>query len=100
MLQAVGTKLAGALLIQLPVFTDQRGLFMERFVRSKYRALGITEDFVQDSVSFSRAGVLRGLHADPQMSKLVQVLAGEVFDVIVDTRLHSATFGRWEGVYL
>ncbi len=69
-------------------------------MRTKYRALGIADEFVQDNVSFSRRGVLRGLHGDPRMSKLVQVLRGEAFDVIVDARKESSTFGQWEGVHL
>lgn len=100
MLQALPTKLTGAVIIKLPAFADDRGLFKETYVRSKYAAIGITDDFVQDNVSFSRRGVLRGLHADPRMSKLVQVLRGEAFDVIVDTRSDSPTFGKWEGVHL
>jgi dTDP-4-dehydrorhamnose 3,5-epimerase len=100
MLQLVPTRLSGAVIIKVPPFGDDRGLFKETYVRSKYAALGITDDFVQDNVSFSRRGVLRGLHADPQMSKLVQVLRGEAFDVMVDTRTDSPTFGQWEGVHL
>ncbi|HET9097157.1 MAG TPA: dTDP-4-dehydrorhamnose 3,5-epimerase [Candidatus Baltobacteraceae bacterium] len=99
-LEITPTKLAGAYIIEVPAFADDRGLFKESYVRSKYRALGITDDFVQDNVSFSRRGVLRGLHADPRMSKLVYVLRGEVFDVLVDARQGSPSFGEWEGVYL
>jgi dTDP-4-dehydrorhamnose 3,5-epimerase len=84
----------------MPTFGDERGFFKETYVRSKYSALGIDDEFVQDNVSFSRRGVLRGLHADPEMAKLVQVLRGEAYDVIVDTREDSPTFGKWEGVYL
>lgn len=93
-------KLDGAMLIAPAAFGDDRGLFKETYVRSKYRALGITDDFVQDNVSFSRRGVLRGLHGDPLMSKLVYVLRGEVFDVIVDARKESPTFAQWEGLHL
>lgn len=100
MLERIPTKFDGAFLIRLPAFADDRGLFKETYVRTKYRTLGITDDFVQDNVSFSRRGVLRGLHADPQMSKLVYVLRGEVFDVMVDARQSSPAFGQWEGVHL
>src|SRR6185437_3559969 len=100
MLQALPTKLTGPVIIKVPTFADDRGLFKETFVLSKYAAIGITDEFVQDNVSFSSRGVLRGLHADPRMSKLVQVLRGEAFDVIVDTREDSPTFGKWEGVNL
>lgn len=100
MLERLPTKLAGAFLIRVPTFADERGLFKETYVCTKYQALGITDDFVQDNVSLSRRGVLRGLHADPQMSKLVYVLRGEAFDVIVDARNDSPTFGQWEGIHL
>lgn len=100
MLERIPTKFTGACVIKVPAFGDDRGLFKETYVRSKYNELGITDEFVQDNLSFSRGGVLRGLHADPQMSKLVQVLRGEVYDVMVDTRKDSPTFGQWEGVYL
>jgi dTDP-4-dehydrorhamnose 3,5-epimerase len=100
MLERLRTKLNGAFLIRVAPFCDERGLFKETYVRSKYCALGIADEFVQDNVSFSRRGVLRGLHADPKMSKLVQVLNGEAYDVMVDTRKDSPTFGQWEAVYL
>jgi dTDP-4-dehydrorhamnose 3,5-epimerase len=100
MLKLTKTALDGAVIISVPSFGDERGIFKETYVRSKYATLGIRDDFVQDNVSFSSCGVLRGLHADPHMSKLVQVLHGEVYDVIVDTRADSPTFGQWEGVHL
>lgn len=100
MLSILRTKFADAFVIDVPAFADERGVFKESYVRSKYRELGIADDFVQDNVSFSRAGVLRGLHADPQMSKLVYVLHGEVFDVIVDARKGSPMFGQWDGFAL
>jgi len=100
MLRVVETLLRDAVLISVPAFKDDRGLFKETYVRGKYRALGIDDEFVQDNVSFSRRGVLRGLHGDPRMSKLVQVLNGEVYDVIVDARRSSETFGQWKGVHL
>lgn len=99
-LTSVPAKLAGAFELVPVVWEDERGLFKETYVRSKYSALGITDEFVQDNVSYSRRGVLRGLHADPQMSKLVQVLHGEAYDVIVDTRTDSPTFGQWEAFHL
>lgn len=79
---------------------DARGLFRETFVSSKYASSGILDVFVQDSISVSARGVLRGLHSDPQMSKLVQVLRGKAFDVIVDARYSSETFGKWQGFTL
>lgn len=100
MLQRLPTKFSEAILVKVPAYADQRGFFKETYVRSKYRDVGIQDEFIQDNLSFSHSGVLRGLHGDPQMSKLVYVLSGEVFDVIVDARKGSKTFGQWEGVHL
>lgn len=94
------TSLGEALLVQTSSHGDERGFFTETFVSSKYRSAGIEDTFVQDSVSISARGVVRGLHSDPEMSKLVQVLRGEAFDVIVDARPNSNTFGRWQGFRL
>lgn len=99
-LRATAVGFSGALVIDLPAYSDDRGLFKETYVRTKYRALGIDDEFVQDSVSYSGRGVLRGLHADRRMSKLVQVLHGTAFDVIADARAGSPTFGRWRGFEL
>lgn len=68
---------------------------METYARSRYHAVGIVEDFAQDNMSYSVQNVLRGLHCDQRLSKLVNVVHGEVFDVIVDARAGSPTFGRW-----
>lgn len=95
-------RLDGTLLVEPRVFGDARGFFLETWNRSRYRAEGVGDDFVQDNLSFSRRGILRGLHfqnPNPQ-GKLVQVLQGEVFDVVVDLRRSSPTFGKWEGVWL
>jgi dTDP-4-dehydrorhamnose 3,5-epimerase len=92
--------LQGAKLLSLPVFTDSRGYFKEMFSSPRYRAAGITDDFVQDNVSVSHRGVLRGLHGDFRMSKLVGVLVGEAFDVIVDVRPGSPTRGHWHSLTL
>lgn len=94
------TSFADAKLIVPPAHEDARGFFKETYVRSKYRSIGIDDDFVQDNVSFSHKNVLRGLHCDPAMSKLVQCLRGEVYDVIVDARPRSSSFGKWEGFHL
>jgi dTDP-4-dehydrorhamnose 3,5-epimerase len=93
-------RIAGVLLLTPAVFRDERGFFKETFVKSRYADFGITANFVQDNVSFSRKSVLRGLHGDNRMSKLVQVLRGEVFDVVVDARPESPTFGEWESFKL
>ena len=95
-------ELAGLLLIEPKVFGDLRGFFLESWNRDRYRAAGIPDDFVQDNFSFSRQGTLRGLHFQnprPQ-GKLVSVWQGEVWDVAVDLRRQSPTFGRWLGASL
>lgn len=89
------------MLLSLPTFADNRGYFKETFSSARYRAVGIADDFVQDNVSFSRRHVLRGLHGDSRgTSKLVEVLAGEAYDAIVDVRPDSPTRGRWHGLTL
>ena len=96
------TRLPGVILVEPVVFGDERGFFMETYHRRKYDAGGITGRFVQDNHSHSARGVLRGLHYQlrhPQ-SKLVYVITGEIFDVAVDIRQGSATFGQWVGTYL
>ncbi len=96
------TELPGVLLLEPPRFGDDRGFFMEVFHARKYAEAGITGPFVQDNFSRSVKGTLRGLHFQephPQ-GKLVQVLAGAVFDVAVDIRRGSPHFGRWVGVEL
>jgi dTDP-4-dehydrorhamnose 3,5-epimerase len=94
--------LPGILLIEPSVHEDDRGSFMELYRYSRYAEFGIGESFVQDNVSFSRRGVLRGLHYQKPnaQGKLVTVLAGEVFDVAVDIRAGSPTFGKWVGYEL
>ena len=91
------------MIIQPKVFRDDRGFFLETFQSSRYSELaGITSPFVQDNLSRSSKGVLRGLHFqknNPQ-GKLVRVVSGEVYDVAVDIRKDSDTFGQWEGVVL
>lgn len=84
------------------VFGDERGYFMETYHYEDYKAAGIDQVFVQDNQSSSGKGVLRGLHFQKEFpqDKLVRVLSGEVFDVAVDLREGSATFGKWFGVVL
>ena len=97
------TAIADVLLIEPKVFGDDRGFFFESFNQRAFRAAsGLDVDFVQDNHSKSARGVLRGLHyqiRQPQ-GKLVRVVAGEVFDVAVDLRRNSPTFGRWVGEIL
>ncbi len=101
-MKVIPTRLPGALLIEPQVFGDARGFFYEGFHQGKFRDAGIDVAFVQSNVSRSARGVLRGLHyqwPNPQ-GKLVSVLEGEVYDVAVDIRHGSPTFGQWAGVML
>jgi dTDP-4-dehydrorhamnose 3,5-epimerase len=94
--------LQGLLILEPKVFGDARGFFMETWNRRRYREAGLDFDFVQDNLSVSRRGILRGLHFQnptPQ-GKLVSVLQGEVFDVAVDLRQSSPTFGKWHATPL
>jgi dTDP-4-dehydrorhamnose 3,5-epimerase len=95
-------KLPDLLLIEPKVFGDARGFFMETWSLRKYQEAGIQSSFVQDNISVSRRGALRGLHFQNPNSqgKLVSVLQGEVLDVVVDIRLRSPGFGKWEKVNL
>ena len=94
--------LEGVLIIEPTIHTDLRGRFFESFQREKYKDLGITEEFVQDNQSVSQKNTIRGLHyrVEPEQSKLVRVIKGEVFDVVVDIRKSSPTFGQWRGYTL
>ncbi|MCW5554707.1 MAG: dTDP-4-dehydrorhamnose 3,5-epimerase [Verrucomicrobiae bacterium] len=94
--------IAGLLVIEPKVFGDARGYFLETWNEQRYREAGLDARFVQDNLSFSRRGTLRGLHFQNPNSqgKLVSVIEGEVFDVAVDLRRNSLTFGRWHGVNL
>jgi len=101
-MQVIETKLPGVLIVEPKVFGDDRGFFMETWNQERYADKVTSETFVQDNVSFSRKGVLRGLHfqkINPQ-GKLVYVLQGEVFDVAVDIRVGSPHFGQWTSVVL
>lgn len=96
------TEIEGLLIIEPKVFGDDRGFFLETYNQKRYQEAGIPGDFVQDNLSFSRKGVLRGLHfqSPKAQGKLVSCPMGEVFDVAVDIRKGSPTFGKWVGVYL
>ncbi|HEU4847696.1 MAG TPA: dTDP-4-dehydrorhamnose 3,5-epimerase [Rubrobacteraceae bacterium] len=96
------TGLPGVVIIEPDVFGDDRGFFMETWNGRRYEEAGLPGRFVQDNLSYSARGVLRGLHfQNPQpQGKLVSVLRGEVFDVAVDIRVGSPTFGEWTGVTL
>ncbi|MFZ1985364.1 MAG: dTDP-4-dehydrorhamnose 3,5-epimerase [Desulfatitalea sp.] len=101
-MKIVATAIKEVLLIEPQRFGDRRGYFLETYQQQRYAEAGIDAVFVQDNISFSQRGILRGLHFQhPQaQAKLVQVLAGEIFDVAVDVRRGSPTFGRWIGATL
>ena len=101
-MQVLSTELPGLLLVQPRVFPDPRGFFVERYQRQRYHDAGINIDFVQDNHSRSSRGALRGLHyqIEHPQGKLVGVTQGEVYDVAVDMRRGSPTFGRWLGFVL
>ena len=98
----LSTSIEGVCIIEPTIFGDQRGYFMEGYSREVFEAAGLGMNFVQENESFSKKGVLRGLHFQVQQpqGKLVRVVKGEVFDVAVDLRPDSPTFGKWEGVIL
>lgn len=101
-MQMTTTAIPDIVIIEPRIFRDERGFFLETFQADKYKMAGITLPMVQDNYSGSRQGVLRGMHYQihkPQ-GKLVSVVAGEVFDVVVDLRRSSPMFGRWVGVTL
>ncbi len=103
-MQAIATELQGVVILEPKVFGDDRGFFAETWNARTFRELtGCTDDFVQDNHSRSAQGVLRGLHYQlpPQaQGKLVRAIVGEIYDVAVDIRRGSKTFGRWVGVLL
>ena len=96
------TDIPGVVVIEPQVFGDDRGYFMETYKKGDFAAAGIDREFVQDNQSRSTRGVLRGLHFQKEhtQGKLVRVTLGEVYDVAVDCRPHSETFGKWVGVTL
>ncbi len=101
-MQCEPTELPGVVVVTPRVFRDPRGYFLETYHARKYREAGITATFVQDNLSRSSQGILRGLHAQRQrpQGKLVRVMEGEIFDVAVDVRRGSPTFARWTSVRL
>lgn len=101
-MEVIKTQLPEVLLIRPKVFGDGRGFFCETFSEARYREAGITLPFVQDNLSFSKRGTLRGLHLQHPnaQGKLVMVAQGEVLDVAVDVRVGSPTFGEWASAKL
>lgn len=101
-MEVVAQPFPGILVMEPKCFADERGFFLESFERERYRTLGITEEFVQDNHSRSVGGVLRGMHftkRKPQ-SQILTVMRGKIFDVVVDIRKGSPTFGQWFGAEL
>ena len=101
-MKIIDTAIADVKIIEPSVFGDERGFFMETWQEQKFNELVCERRFVQDNHSKSRQGILRGLHYQTEQTqgKLVRVVAGEVFDVAVDIRRNSPTFGQWVGVLL
>ena len=102
MIKVKKTSLEGFLIVELETFKDDRGFFLETFQEKSYKEAGITDKFVQDNQSRSSKGVLRGMHFQvkrPQ-AQIVSVMRGCIFDVGVDLRQNSSTFGQWYGVEL
>lgn len=101
-MRAIETPISDLLVIEPKVFADERGFFLESYNEKWMSELGIRQHFVQDNHSCSSQNVLRGLHYQVQhpQGKLVRVIAGEIFDVAVDLRTKSQSFGRWHGVVL
>ncbi len=99
-IQVIETSLKDALVFVPDVFADERGFFKETYSSAKYQALGINAAWVQDNVSSSARNVIRGLHGDRRMAKLVQVMHGRAWDVIVDLREGSPTYRKWEAFEL
>jgi len=101
-MQFTNTNLPGLMLIEPKVFEDERGFFFESYQKRLFAEQGILPEFVQDNQSRSRQGTLRGLHYQIQQpqGKLVQVILGEIYDIAVDLRKSSPTFGQWMGMYI
>jgi dTDP-4-dehydrorhamnose 3,5-epimerase len=101
-MQPTSTLIPGVILLDPAVFEDERGYFMETYHLAKFREAGIDCAFVQDNHSRSRRGAVRGLHYQIQhpQGKLIRVVRGEIYDVAVDLRRRSPTFGRWTAAYL
>ncbi|QYR20618.1 dTDP-4-dehydrorhamnose 3,5-epimerase [Paenibacillus sp. sptzw28] len=103
-MKIIRTKLDGVLIIETDVFGDHRGFFTESYNKSRFHEAGITHDFIQDNHSYSaEAGTLRGLHyqlSPKAQTKMVRAIAGAIYDVVVDIRRDSPTFGEWVGVII
>ena len=94
------TRLPGPVRLAPVVHGDERGFFLEAYRQARFAQLGVDADFVQDNHSRSARGIVRGMHFQPGQAKLVRCVRGAIFDVLVDIRLGSPTFGDWEGFRL
>ncbi len=101
-MEIIDLRLNGLKLVKPRVFKDSRGFFLESFKQPLYQKMGIPESFLQDNHSFSQKGCIRGMHFQsvPGQAKLVRVAVGKIYDVAVDIRSDSPTYGQWEGVIL
>ena len=99
-MEALPTRLEGPILLQPKVHRDQRGFFIESYRTSVLADLGVHDEWVQDNHSRSGRGVIRGMHFQPGMAKLLRCSSGEIVDVLVDIRRGSPTFGEWEAFTL
>jgi dTDP-4-dehydrorhamnose 3,5-epimerase len=99
-MRALPTRLPGPLLIEPVVHGDDRGFFQETYRRDLFAGMGISEDYVQHNHSRSGRGVIRGMHFQPGMAKLIRCVRGAILDVLVDIRPDAPTFGQWEGFEL
>ncbi len=101
-MELISLSLSGLKLIKPAIYEDSRGFFVESYHSQKYAKAGMDVQFMQDNHSYSKKGTIRGMHFQkkPGQAKLVTVCEGEIYDVVVDIRPDSPTFGKWEGVYL
>jgi len=100
-MNVIQTGIQDLLIVEPKVYGDHRGWFVETWQKYRYAETGIADEFVQDNMSFSKKGTLRGLHMqNPAQGKLVQVIDGVIWDVAVDLRRKSSTFGKWYGITL
>lgn len=99
-MRTVDSRLDGPILLEPVIYGDERGFFLEAYRKDTYSAWGIAEDFVQLNHSRSRRGIVRGMHFQPGMAKLVRCVHGAILDVLVDIRRGSPTYGQWESFEL
>ena len=99
-MRRLATELEGPVLVEPVIHGDERGFFMETYRRNLFVELGVDDDFVQENHSRSRRGIVRGMHYQPGMAKLVRCSRGSILDAVVDVRPSSPAFGRWEAAEL